>query len=457
MEQSQTITTQPQTYQTTAQIVKKRSGVGRLFSCSCIGLILILCALGGIFTSGFFDGVSNFTAPLDAITKVVLVANNTYNDNSASSVRQILCNASQVNSVHYKNFECQNVSSQNSNSLSSLISSNNTNSNSPTSVNSSDIQELIKRDSEITGIIDKTSPAVVTVVAKSFYQSYFSSQLVEQSGNIGSGFIISQDGYIITNKHVVSDTNYDYQVLIQGEKDPISIDKITIDPDNDIAILKINKTNLPYLNLGSSSNLKKGQTVIAIGSALGDLTDTVTVGVISGLNRDINVSDTTGQSTESIKGAIQTDAAINHGNSGGPLINIKGEVVGVNVATSDSASNISFALPIDVVKQKFAEFKQYGKFISPFIGISYRQQSFILQDGTTIYGALISQVATGSSAENAGLKRGDIVTKANGNNLKNNSLQSIIQGSKVGDKLNLEVYRNKETLNILVEVKAREN
>ena len=169
-----------------------------------------------------------------------------------------------------------------------------------------------------------------------------------QEVGAGSGFIINQNGYILTNKHVVSTDNASYTVLLSTGKQKVA-KVIYRDPKNDIAIIKIDSTGLPNVSLGDSGSVQLGQTVIAIGNALGKYNNSVSVGVISGLNRTIQASDANGNA-ETLAGVIQTDAAINPGNSGGPLVDLNGNIVGINVATVQGSNNIGFAIPIDEVK-----------------------------------------------------------------------------------------------------------
>ena len=171
----------------------------------------------------------------------------------------------------------------------------------------------------------------------------------EQKVGAGTGFIITKDGYILTNRHVVEDASADYTVLLSnGKQLPAKV--IYKDPKLDAAIIKIDASNLPVVSLGDSSNIQLGQTVIAIGNALGEYNNSVSTGIISGLNRTVEASDSEG-SSETLSGVIQTDAAINPGNSGGPLLNLDGQVIGVNVATVTGSSNISFSIPINMVKE----------------------------------------------------------------------------------------------------------
>jgi serine protease Do len=175
--------------------------------------------------------------------------------------------------------------------------------------------------------------------------------------NIGSGFIVRPDGLVLTNRHVVSDTQADYSVITNsGQEYPVR--QIYQDPNNDLAILKIDASNLDPIKLGDSSRLRLGETVVAIGTPLGEFTNTVTQGIISGLGRGIVAGSRYEGYVEKLDNVIQTDAAINPGNSGGPLINSLGEVIGINTAVSQEGQNIGFAIPVNVVRQLL---ERYGR------------------------------------------------------------------------------------------------
>lgn len=273
-----------------------------------------------------------------------------------------------------------------------------------------------------------------------------STKKIEQ--DIGTGFIISEDGLIVTNKHVVSDTEAKYQVFLKDEKNPIAVSKIYRDPSNDLAILKIDKSGLTPLTLGDSSKLQVGQFVVAIGTALGEFRNTVTTGVISGLGRGITAGDGFGGSSETLDNVIQTDAAINPGNSGGPLIDISGQVIGVNVAVAQGAQNIGFSLPINIIKDSLKNFNETGKFSRPYLGVQYRmitKKMAMMNEWPE--GAYVEKIVDGSPAQKAGLKDGDVITKIDGKKIdttKDTGLSSLISKKKVGDTVSLEVVRGEE-------------
>ena len=191
---------------------------------------------------------------------------------------------------------------------------------------------IVDEESVVTKVVAAASPSVVTVAMNSSNE-ILNNSLQNDYQNIGTGFVISSDGLIVTNKHVVADTTAKYQVLI-GKDDKEEVVNIYRDPVTDLAILKINKSGLVPLTMGDSDQIKVGQTVIAIGTALGQFNSTVTTGVVSGLGRAITAGSPL-EGTENLDNVIQTDAAINPGNSGGPLLNSAGQVIGVNVAVSN--------------------------------------------------------------------------------------------------------------------------
>lgn len=290
----------------------------------------------------------------------------------------------------------------------------------------------------------------------------------------GTGFIISQEGMILTNKHVVLDEKADYTVFTNdGKKFPATV--LVRDPIQDIAILKIEqeKTNneqgetlksFPTVKLGDSDKLQIGQTVITIGNVLGEFRNSVSVGVISGLGRTITASG--GGMVETLEDVIQTDAAINQGNSGGPLLNLKGEVVGINTAMVLEAQNVGFAIPINKAKRDIEQFKTLGKIVYPFLGVRYILINEEIQKENDLpidYGAWIqkgdqgeSAIFSGSAAEKAGLKEGDIILEFNGEKITSeNSLAKIIMKYNPGDKVNLKILREGKEKDIEVILDSR--
>lgn len=272
-----------------------------------------------------------------------------------------------------------------------------------------------------------------------------------QAQAIGSGFIIASNGMIVTNKHVVADTTMTYQVITADGK-KYDVKNIYRDPSNDVALVKIDPTQNPGkklvpLTLGDSSHLQAGQYVIAIGTALGDLQNTVTTGVISGLGRGITAGSPYEGSVEQLDNVIQTDAAINPGNSGGPLLNSSGQVIGVNTAVSENGQNIGFAIPINVIKDSVNNFNQNGKFSRPFLGVSYTMMSRDLAMLNNLpEGAYVDNVQQGSPADTAGIEQADVIVKIDGTRINsNNSLADVIARKKVGQTITVTVYRDNKT------------
>jgi S1-C subfamily serine protease len=278
----------------------------------------------------------------------------------------------------------------------------------------------------------------------------------------GSGFIVSSDGMILTNKHVVSDTTASYSVVTNdGKKYEAKV--LARDGVQDLAVLKITATGLPVAPLGNSDTIRLGQTAITIGNALSEFRNTVSVGVVSGLAR--NVTAGSGVFSEELEGVIQTDAAINPGNSGGPLINLKGEVIGINTAIVSGAQNIGFALPINNAKRDIDSVKTTGKITIPFIGVRYLVITPEVAEREKLsveYGALIRgnpdgpATVKGSPADKAGIKAEDIITQVNGVKiLEERSLLSLIQRYNVGDTVNLTVLRGGKEIVVPVLLEER--
>ena len=345
----------------------------------------------------------------------------------------------------------------------------------PNTVNNTiEKQTVVYQESVITKVVEQTLPSVVTVGISKTASSQdlfeidpfnpFSplrrvpGQQKKIERNIGSGFIISTDGLIITNKHVVSDTEAVYQILTNDKK-KYNVEKIYRDPLNDLAILKINASNFKPLKLGNSSKLKLGQLVIAIGTPLGEFTNTVTSGIISGLGRGITAGSPFEGYVEKLDNIIQTDAAISPGNSGGPLLDSKGEVIGVNTAIAQEGQNIGFAIPVNVVSDLINNFqKNGGNFERPYIGVRYKlieKQTAVLND--LVEGAYIIQVVPDSPAEKSGLQEEDIIIEFDGKKIAGGDeqiLAKLINGKKPGERANLKIWRNKEIKDIFVTLES---
>lgn len=326
---------------------------------------------------------------------------------------------------------------------------------------------VVTEESVVIDVVGKASPAVVTIGITQtkrigdllefnpfdpfspFQRKPGKSQKLDQ--DIGSGFIVGSDGLIVTNKHVAEVPDATYRVITKDDK-TYEVKKIYRDPSNDLAILKIEATGLPIVEMGDSDQIKVGQMAIAIGTALGEFRHTVTTGVISGVGRGIDTGSPFEGSAERLDNVIQTDAAINPGNSGGPLLNSSGQVVGVNTAVSSQGQNIGFALPINVVKEALANFNATGQFNRPYLGVQYRmipRQTAILNEIPE--GAYVQDAVKGSPAEKAGLQAEDIIAKVDGTKLDDkNDLAKAIAKKKVGDTVTLTVWRNEKEQDIKV-------
>jgi serine protease Do len=270
--------------------------------------------------------------------------------------------------------------------------------------------------------------------------------------DIGSGFIVDASGLVITNKHVVADVDAKYKVITADNKS-YEVVKIYRDAVNDLAILKIEAKDLSVVELGDSDKLQVGQFALAIGTALGEFRSTVTTGVISGLSRGITAGSPY-EGSEKLNNVIQTSAAINPGNSGGPLLNSSGQVIGVNVAVAAQAQNIGFAIPINTVKESLKTFDENGQFKArAYLGVEYQLVNRDLAVLNEIpEGAFVQNVVSDSPAERGGIKQGDIITKVDGNLIRetDGGLAKIIAGKKVGDSVELTIYRGEETITIRV-------
>ncbi len=323
---------------------------------------------------------------------------------------------------------------------------------------SQEVEELEERpnitvtaeENLIITVVEDVSPSVVSI-AVSQLTLKSGEGLVDEVSNIGTGFVVDPNGIIVTNQHVVSDTSAIYKVTTIDGKE-YDIVEILRDDSSDIAILKVDGTSLPCVKLGDSDNLLVGQTVIAIGTPLGEYAGSVTTGVISGLSRSVRTSSGWfGATTKIYEQVIQTDAAVNPGNSGGPLISTEGKVIGINFATTANADNISFALPINIVKKRLEEYRTYGKFIKPYIGISYQMiseyEAAYYQD--VVAGALVVNIDLEGPAAKSDIARGDIITKVEGEDVSQ-SFGYIIQEYEVGQEISLEVWREGESREIKV-------
>jgi len=348
-----------------------------------------------------------------------------------------------------------------------------TNSNQPqsTSVNLNNTAEGLP---SIEKIVDEAGPAVVKIETITqvrseindlflnpfndpFFRDFFGDSFrsepeTRETQGLGSGFIISKDGYILTNNHVIEGAK-EINVYLTSRQEPYSAEVVGADAELDLAVIKIKAgTNLPMLKLGDSTQAKVGNWVIAIGNPYG-LDHTVTVGVISAKGRPVVIEGT------EFKDLIQTDASINPGNSGGPLLNLNGDVVGINTAINAQAQGIGFAIPSSSVLQVLDDLLLKGKVVRPWLGVYMEPVTKQLAEYygmNKAEGAYISSVQKESPAEKAGLRRGDIILEYNKMAItKPETLQEAVKATKIGDKATMLIYRENRTLAVTVKIEEK--
>lgn len=366
--------------------------------------------------------------------------------------------------------------------------------------------------SSLISAIEKVSPSVVSIsvskniTSNSTLDPFFNDPFFEQffgkrsdGGSVqpqykriggGSGFIVTGDGLVLTNKHVVSDDSADYTIVAKDGTEYAG-KVVSLDPLNDLAVVqmyvvsdvaekkadgeKVSAPNydftkmskpkdLPKVEIGSSADLKVGQYVLAIGNALAEFDNTVTFGIISAKSRDITASGGMGSSAENLSGLLQTDAPINPGNSGGPLVNLAGQVVGVNVAMAQSANSIGFALPIDDVKPVLDSVSQYGEIVRPVIGVRYmmldkqkaKELMLKVDHGALLVGDEAKgefAVIPGGPADKAGLKIKDVILSIDGEDVTvDKPLTDYVMKHKPDDTVTLKVWRSGETIDVNVKL-----
>ena len=317
-------------------------------------------------------------------------------------------------------------------------------------------------EGSISEIANSVSKSVVSIITNtSTTGSFFTGQVSQAAG---TGFIISSDGYIATNKHVVTNATKIGVILDDGSTYE-DVELIGTDPINDFAIIKIKDVkDLTPIKIGDSKTTNIGQQVVAIGNALGTYQNSVTSGIISGKGRSLTASDSSRTTYETLSDMIQTDAAINGGNSGGPLVNAAGEVIGINTAYASQGNNVGFAIPINSVKGIMAGVLKDGKFERAVLGVRYqtitpliaKEKKLDVTAGAYVKGSNnASAVIKGSAGDKAGIKDGDIITAVNGTKIGTaGSLGSLIGEYAVGDTVKLEVYRDKKYIELQVKLEA---
>ena len=316
-------------------------------------------------------------------------------------------------------------------------------------------------EGSIADIADKVSKSVVSIVTSTKTTNFFGQST--DSAAAGTGIIVTSDGYVLTNKHVINGAHKVTVILDDGTTYE-DVEVVATDPLNDIAFLKIKDvSDLTPAKLGDSKTINVGQQVIAIGNALGEYQNTVTAGIISGTGRSVTASDGTGYNTETLSDMIQTDAAINSGNSGGPLVNAAGEVIGINTATSTSAENMGFAIPVSSIKGMLKQLTESGSAKRAYLGVysvevtpeAAKAYNLPVTSGAYLYSpSSYSAIVKDSPAAKAGLEDKDIVTKVNGVEVGSaGSLSDLIGEYKPGDTVQLTVIRDgkEKAINVKLE------
>lgn len=324
-------------------------------------------------------------------------------------------------------------------------------------------QKIVLQQGEvIADVFNKVSPSTVAITTEAVIdtgRSFFGTQQQQVSEGAGSGIIISKDGYVMTNKHVVPDGTNNVTVITSDGHEYKNVKVVARDPSNDIAFLKIDNANgLVPAQIGDSNQVQPGQQVVAIGNALGIFRNSVTSGIISGTGRPLTASDDTGATSEQLEDMFQTDAAINPGNSGGPLVNLKGEVIGMNTAVSQDGQGIGFAIPMADAKVEISSIINQGKLTKSYLGVRYvtltpdvaQQVNVTATDGAYVQsGAGTPGVVPGGPAASAGVHEGDIITKVNNDKIvSGKSLASLLAQYAPGEKVTLTIMRGGKTMTL---------
>ena len=343
----------------------------------------------------------------------------------------------------------------------------------------------------VIGTIEKVLPAVVSIVVGEDYHrlltehphelmmphgDHFDPPTAEEElphtrdGKIriggGSGFFVDSSGLILTNKHVVSNLEAEYCVTTASE-DTYTATVMARDPLNDIAILKITEENMPIIPLGDSDTVRLGQSVLTVGTALGEFQNSISAGIVSGLSRFISAATDGDGHSERLRGLIQTDAAINPGNSGGPLVNLIGQAIGINSAIVFGAQNLNFAIPVNKAKRDLEDVKNFGRIRRPFLGMRYvlvndgLQKKFnlsvnrgvlILREGLPNRPAILP----GSPADRAGVKEGDVILEVNAITVTDRvGIDDILEDVPIGDEITLKIMRKEQEIALMLKAEER--
>ncbi len=304
------------------------------------------------------------------------------------------------------------------------------------------VSETSKAQNVYQAVAKKATPSVVGITTTSVSEDNMFA-IPQETHGVGTGIIVDSNGYILTNSHVVSDGDATNVNVLFSDGSDIDGKVMWYDPQMDLAIVKVDKTGLTAADLGNSDDVEVGDISIAIGNPLGlDLQKSVTQGIISGLNRTISTSQ-----SSNMTGLIQTDASINSGNSGGPLLNEKGQVIGINTAKASQGEGLGFAIPINTAKTVIEKVVKDGSYEKVTLGIkgtdleSYEQA--IGQDLTGKNGVYVVEIVSGSSAKKSGMKSGDVIVKIDNDSITGmNDLNKVLYKFKKGDKVKITVIRN---------------
>lgn len=334
----------------------------------------------------------------------------------------------------------------------------------------------LSEEDQLVRVIAKDAPAVVSILVQKLRPTQEVTVGGDGQGHVGepkdelaeigrgTGFLIDANGLIVTNRHVAGDRAAVYTVVLTDERS-FTARIIDIDPVNDLALLKIEASDLPFLTLAANDDVRIGQTTVAIGNALGKYANTVTRGILSGLDRNVDATDNETGTSEKLEELLQTDAAINAGNSGGPLLNSKGEVIGVDTAVETYAEGLGFAIPVSEVRKVLDSYHRYGAIARPRFGVRYLSITPELKLEKALaydYGALVdsddpneASVLPDSPAASAGMHDGDIILELNGKKLEGKyTLAKAIQGRNVGDAVTLKVARDGTVLTLIAQLDA---
>ncbi len=317
-------------------------------------------------------------------------------------------------------------------------------------------ETIIQEGQVIADIADEISPSVVSIKVESpsIFQSLLSDTAIQQSA--GTGLVLTKEGIVVTNRHVIPTTGSKINIVSSDGKSYDDVTVIDRDEINDVAFLKINSSDrFKPASLGDSNRVRVGERVVAIGNALGQFSNSVTSGIISGTGRPIVA--TSNEGSESLSNLLQTDASINPGNSGGPLVNIQGQVIGINTAIADKAENIGFSIPINDIKPLFASVIDNGRIIRPYLGVRFvtvtkeliREFDLKEDKGVLVIANDGDAVLPGSPADKAKIRSGDIITSIGKKDIsKNYTLTTLINENKVGDEITISINRDGQKLRL---------